>query len=178
MTSLAFSPDSSTIATGSRDSSTLLWNVADRVQPYRLGTLRGTGGVTAVAFSRDGATVATVATTTRGPVWDSRATLWDVLRPTKPVRIASAQLADDAEPAALAFSPDGATLAIGENVGLGGGGPRNHTAHDVELWDLTKVNDLRADPAAMGCTVAGGGLTAAEWSRHVPEVPYRRTCRG
>jgi WD40 repeat protein len=178
VTSLAFSPDSSTVATGSYDQTTILWNVAGRAQPQRLGTLRGTGAVRAVAFSRDGETVATATTTSRGLVWDSWATVWDVARLTKPVRIATLRLADDADPVAMAFSPDGATLAVGENVGLGGAGPRKDTSHDFELWDLTEVHALRANPARVACAVAGGGLTVEEWSRYLPEIPYRRTCSG
>jgi hypothetical protein len=65
------------------------------------------------------------------------------------------------------FGRDGRTLAVG------GTDPRAA----VTLWSYTQLNSLRADPARHACAITGRGLTAAEWARHVPEFPYRRTCR-
>jgi len=60
----------------------------------------------------------------------------------------------------------GHTLAVGtRSAGAG-----------VTLWDFTKLNNLRADPARYACDIVGRGLTAEEWSRLVPELSYERSC--
>ena len=61
MSAVAFAPDGHTLATGSDDSTVILWDVRDPAQPQRLGhPLTGhTDAVYSVAFAPDGHTLAT-----------------------------------------------------------------------------------------------------------------------
>lgn len=65
---------------------------------------------------------------------------------------------------AVAFAPDGRTLATGSRDGK------------VMLWDLAKLNDLRDRPLQQACALAGRGLTRDEWARYVAGLPYQNTC--
>lgn len=161
---MAFSPDGHTLATGDYDRTVLLWDITDRTKPRRLAALAGHAyRVTALAFSRDGHTLATAD-------MNSWAIVWDVAQPTKPVRLATVALDQYSTPKAMAFSTDGNTLALGTDEGW--------DSSRLGLWDVTALNSLRADPAQLGCTIAGRGLDADEWARFVPELPYRETCSG
>jgi WD40 repeat protein/ABC-type oligopeptide transport system ATPase subunit len=156
-----FSPDGTTVMTGSYDHTAILWDVKDPAQPRRLTTLTGHEyKVSAVAFSRDGTTVATAED-------GSWAILWDVSQPAKPVQIARVKLDQYHSPVDMAFSSDGNTLAIGTNYGWDG---------RLTLWDLSDLTALRTDPAALGCTITGRGLTPDEWAREIPELAYQLTC--
>ncbi|MFC7532470.1 TIR domain-containing protein [Actinoplanes sp. GCM10030250] len=153
---LAFSPDGSTLAVGAGyDGTAILWDVADLAQPHRIGTLQGAeNGVAWLGFSPDGRILAT------GGISEAR--LFEVTDRTTPVRIATlahAQL----RTRDLVFSPDGHTLAAGGS-------------RAVTLWDYSVPKELSADPGRHACAITGRGLTAEEWARYVPELPYQPTC--
>ncbi|MFF7636191.1 helix-turn-helix domain-containing protein [Kitasatospora sp. NPDC008050] len=109
---VAFSPDSSRLATASSDGTVKIWSAADR----RLDTtLTGHGGpVRAVAFAPDGRTIASGSS-------DGTVRLWDLPGRLLPVTL----FGNGGAVRAVAFSPDGRTLASA-------GADRT-----VRLWDIT-----------------------------------------
>jgi hypothetical protein len=64
----------------------------------------------------------------------------------------------------VAFTADGATLAIGTN----------DTA--ARLWDIKSLRALREKAAPVACQRAGRGLNHEEWKRYIPDLPYQNTC--
>ena len=70
VTSVAFSPDSTTLASASPDHTVRVWDLATR-RPIGALLTGHTGPVTSVAFSRDGTTLATGSA-------DHTVRLWDV----------------------------------------------------------------------------------------------------
>ncbi|MFJ8790359.1 hypothetical protein [Streptomyces sp. NPDC102462] len=157
---------------------------------------KGVGGediLTSGAFSADGRFAAAADFRGRVTLWDARA--WR--------RLAVLRQEDSATgDTALAFSADGALLSAGSGDGSVevwetaspalppavlpvGDGPVlavGFTADGGTLHVATPHLPDRARPSAplraagTVCARAGGGLTRAEWRRHLPSVPYRDTC--
>ncbi|GAA0800647.1 TIR domain-containing protein [Spirilliplanes yamanashiensis] len=169
VTSLKFSPDSGTVA-ATAGQRALIWDIGNPAEPARLTSLNDhTAAVESVTFSQDGKTAATAG-------HDGRVILWGLDGTAKPVRLATAWLHAHRSPRALAFNPDGRTLAV--TVVTNNDTRPTRTFQEVGLWDLTELNHLRADPGDFGCAVVGGGLTPAEWTREIPEIAYEPTCTG
>jgi WD40 repeat protein len=111
VTVVALSPDGKTLASGARDHTLRLWNVAIGQEIVRLKGHRDF--VTSIAFSPDGKLLASGAA-------DSAIRLWDVASGKQIERLAG----HNSAPASLAFSPDGKTLASGS------------FDKTVRLWDV------------------------------------------
>ena len=119
--SVAFSPDGTTLASGSSDGMLQLWNVATKT---KITTLEDSDDVvTSVDFSLDGTTLA-------AGMGDGTVTLWDMATKTK----AATLVAGDGAAHSVAFSPDGTTLAAGWGDGT------------VTLWKVATKTHIATFP--------------------------------
>ena len=134
--SMAFSPDGKILTAGGYDGYVKLWDVSDPARPRQVGQLiTGNGSensVTSVAFSPDGKSLAT-----GGYDFGIRAgavMLWDVSDPARPGQVGHLTVGNGNGVHSVAFSPDGATLAVGDADGA------------VTLWNV----DNPAQPSQLG----------------------------
>jgi WD40 repeat protein len=158
---LVFSPDGKTYATVGANGTAALWSVTTQ---RRIGVLmtadaQGSAGVqaaarpvNALAFSPDGATLATAGA-------NGSIRLWDVATQQE---IGTPMTAGPGPVYALAFSPDGATLAT-----AGGDGR-------ARLWNV-------AIPAGAGllagaCAIADQSLTRQQWADYAGTQPFQQVC--
>ncbi|WP_081237490.1 nSTAND1 domain-containing NTPase [Streptomyces viridosporus] len=152
-TALAFSPDGKYLAAGDESGQVTVWD-GDAHEP--LGLLPASPvrdgkprHVSALAFSPDGHTLAAAGD-------DGTLRLWDT---DSGRSIGSALPTPGTAILALAFSPDDKTLyAAGKHIPL-------------QTYDITT-----GQAATLACDRAGAGLTPGEWSTHIRDIPYLRTC--
>ena len=115
--SVSFSPDGTTLASGSRDSTVKLWDVATHTN---IATLEGhRGNVNSVSFSPDGALLASGS-------YDRTVKLWDVRNYTNIATLEGHR----GDVSSVSFSPDGTLLASG-------GGDWT-----VKLWEVQNYTNI------------------------------------
>jgi WD40 repeat protein/transcriptional regulator with XRE-family HTH domain len=144
VTSVAFSPDGHTLASGN-NGTVQLWAIADPVHPRLLGgdvSFGVFGGVDSVAFGPDGHMLAIGSTSGTGDAIHTTIKLLDISDPTRPHRL-DQSLASGTPVNSVAFSRDGHTLASGNWDGT------------VRLWDI-------ADPARPFRPILASGTTPVQ----------------
>ncbi|HSZ30145.1 MAG TPA: WD40 repeat domain-containing protein, partial [Pseudonocardiaceae bacterium] len=132
--SISLTPDGHTLATGSHDSTVILWDLTDPAAPRRLGPpLTGHNKpVNSVAFTPDGRTLATGGD-------DHTVILWDVTDRARPRQLGSPLTGHTGAVTTMALAPDGRTLITGS------------ADHTVIRWDLTDL----AHPRQLGQPLIG-----------------------
>jgi serine/threonine protein kinase len=202
---VAYSPDGTLLAAASKDSTVQLWQVSRPAAPALLATIPGRGVfIWSVSFRADGRLLATgdfggavhlyditrprqpslvsVITTGHHAVYtvaftaggwllvagdDTRLDLWDVREPTRPARSATTGV-----PARML--PAVGHLDWVQDARLFDGGRGLVTVYDdgtVRVWNLNPT-----DLAALACRAPANRISAAEWSRYIPKLPYRPVC--
>ncbi|RKU27373.1 hypothetical protein C6497_11535 [Candidatus Poribacteria bacterium] len=116
---VTFSPDGTTLASGSSDNTLLLWDVNNRV--IKAEFIGHTDNVRSIVFSPDGKTIAS--STGRN---DKTVLIWDVASGDG----TSNSIIATGEISSLAFTPDGKTLATGSKW----------KESLIELWDVATGN--------------------------------------
>jgi WD40 repeat protein len=115
---IAFSPDGETVATGNRDGVVWIWNVADG-EPVAEFEPPGNEWLIALAYTPDGAVVAS-------GHWDGNVYLWDAADGTLLQTLENPYSYGYASQ--LAFSPDGALLAVA--------GAQEEFQQVVRIWNV------------------------------------------
>ena len=116
--SVVFSPDSHTLASGSKDHTVILWDVA--TGSYKTTLIAHTDDIVSVAFSPDGATLASGSS-------DGTIVLWDTETLERRTTITEHTVGFSM----IAFSPNGQTIVSGS---------RDKT---VRLWDTTTGKNIK-----------------------------------
>jgi WD40 repeat protein len=151
-TSLAFGSGGSLLAVGSATGSVTLWDVADASRPAELaGLARHTGAVAGIAVHPDGSLLASAGD-------DGSIRLTSITDPARPVELAT--LDDGGRPggAQIGFSPDGSILVTA-------------SSESAAVWDV--------DPRRLAGRLCADStpITAADWARYLPDLPYEPPCR-
>ena len=147
VSSVAFSADGKTLASGSGDTTIILWDVTNQKSPTQLSLLAGhKSWVDSVAFSVDGKTLASGS-------GDTTIILWDVTNPKSPTQL-SVLAGHRGSVYSVAFSADGKTLASGSSDGA------------IILWDVTNPKSPKQLSVLAGYSVAfsSDGKTLASGS--------------
>jgi WD40 repeat protein len=181
---VALSADGCLLVTGGQDGSARLWDLQGGKE---IGRVEHGGAVQGVALSPDGQRLASAS-------HDKTVRVWAVAGQKQLF-----EMAHDDSVRAVAFSSDGRTLAsagFDKNVRLwdgASGAALGRVQHPAPVLALTFSADDRAlasasgntaavslwrpeDLVALGCGHVSQNLSADEWSEHLGEEPYRKTC--
>lgn len=171
---LAFAPTGDILATAVGDESVRLWQVHDDRRPARVATFAaGSGLLHMIDFSPDGRLLAT------GTLDNRTVRLWDVTGLKRPVCVATmrgyAEDVRDSPGPSLAFSPDGAILALAiwdERVALWDLADPAHPAQLGSLPVPDVASAMAFSPDGRGLVTAGATVTV--WDVTEPTAPRAR----
>jgi WD40 repeat protein len=157
VTAVAFSHDGTRLASASRDQTVILWDVADPEHPHRVGApwIGHRSSVDDVAFSPDDRTVVSAA--------NDSVRLW-YIGDTGQARPLGVPLPRETANESIALSPDGQVLATAAFNG------------SLNLWDVSRVNEMYDATLLLACRYAAGSLGPADWQELVPAMPYLDPC--
>lgn len=142
------------LAAGSYDGSLQLWNPYTKaLKSEGRSLVRFPSGVTSLAFSPDGQTLASGRT-------DGTLNLWDAtdIATTNPQPIGTPLLGSPTSVRSLAFSPDGQTLFSGDELG------------GILAWDASLEKWIERN-----CALAKRNLTEGEWAQFLPNKVFHGT---
>ncbi|HEY7314285.1 MAG TPA: WD40 repeat domain-containing protein [Gemmataceae bacterium] len=132
---IAFSSDGKQLASAGMDTTIRIWEVAGGKTIHTL-RLAGAGG-RCIAFAPDGATLAS-------GTWNGTVQLWDAKTGAELYRF---HKSDDQIIAAVAFSPDGKTLAFTAHClyppGIPNAPPIRDATNTIHLWDVAAWKERR-----------------------------------
>jgi WD40 repeat protein len=129
---VVYGPDGAILAAAESLGPVRLWDVSDPARPRDLGTLSGSGGGTSAFTGGAPAVFAGERGLLAAVREDGEAVqLWDISRPDRPVRTVEIPV-KPARAGALATSPDGRTLFVGDSQGA------------VTAWDITEPRRARS----------------------------------
>ncbi|GGW94820.1 WD40 repeat domain-containing protein [Streptomyces noursei] len=201
---VAFSPDGRTLAAaGGYSSETVrLWDVTDPARPTPFSHPLASGG-RPVAFSPDGRTLAVVnLPLIAGGSGSGTVRLWNVSDPARPTPLGQPLGSSSSPVKAMAFSPDGHTLAtagssvqlwkvtdpahpaaIGQPVDVYASeissvafAPDSHTLATGGYDDTVRLWQLGADQAIQQICASTDAPTRKQWQQYLSELPYRSSC--
>ncbi|WP_327321387.1 hypothetical protein [Streptomyces sp. NBC_01210] len=148
---LAVSRDGKLLAAAKRDGTVLLWRFhSPGKAPYRFPRIQDTGDVNEVELSGNGKRLVTVGrdrTIRSYDVGASDTTLQAILH-----------IGHGAD-TELSFAGDDHTLAVSTSYGK------------INFWELDPDSNIEEL-----CTGVGKRISPEEWTRHVPDLPYRPPC--
>ncbi len=102
---ITFSPDGNLLASGSNDTTIIIWGLSDLKRPERYATMTGhTSFVNSVKFSPDGKTLVSASD-------DTTIRVWDVTEPKRPIFVGYALNVHQAPINTIVFSPDDTLFA-------------------------------------------------------------------
>jgi WD40 repeat protein len=163
---VAFTPDGRLLAATESGAPGILVDTTDRTAPVVLGSNPGPAGTPGDAvFDGDMLVMASLGVVS----------VWDVTEPADATRLTEFDTGKTgAITGRMAVSPSGvlATAELGDlpNAYYTGEGT-------VQLWDLTPIREILADPVALACRIAGGDLSPDLWQRYAPDLRLRPICR-